>query len=41
MKGSSLDDDDIKTGAEQAALVMSKIKEGSKKAAALRPWFKL
>lgn len=36
-----LDDEQIKQATEQAATLHSKIKEGNKKAAALRPWFKL
>ena len=35
------DDDDIRAGASQAAAMTTKIKEGTMKAGALRPWFKL
>jgi hypothetical protein len=41
LQGLPFTDDDIKLGAAQTAEMQSKIKEGSKKAAALRPWFKL
>ena len=41
LTGANFDDDDIRAGASQAAAMTIKIKEGNKKAGALRPWFKL
>jgi hypothetical protein len=41
LKHGTLSDDDIKKGADEASQVQKKIKEGNKKAAALKPWFKL
>ena len=41
LTGANFDDDDIRAGASQAAAMTIKIKEGKKKAGALRPWFKL
>ena len=41
LQGKSLDDNGITHGAEVANMLMAKLKEGSKKMAALRPWFKL
>ena len=41
LTGADFTDDDIKAGAEQTSLIKNKIKEGSRRASALRPWFKL
>ena len=41
LQGKSLDDNDITHGAVVVNMRTAKLKEGSKKMAALKPWFKL
>ncbi|CAK0797564.1 unnamed protein product, partial [Prorocentrum cordatum] len=40
MNTGTLDDDDIKLGAEQVSAIQDVVKQGNKRATALRPWFK-